>query len=107
MKPAKNTARAWLVENGYSRIVRMIDEIMAKWKAAGKKTRRDWWDVLAGHKDGSLCIIEGKKFPVLRAARLRKGWKETQNCLCRNRLETTPQIIPQARWQITEVRNEC
>jgi hypothetical protein len=106
MKPAKNTARAWLLENGYSQVAKMIEKVMAEWKVARKKTRRDWWDVLAGHKDGSPCIIEGRKFPVLRAARLRKGWADTSNCMCRNRSEKIPRIVPQGRWRMTEVINE-
>lgn len=90
--------RRWLRANGYGDIADMIDEIMNEWKAAGKKTRRNWWDVLAGHKNGNPSVREGRTFPVLRAARLRKGWSETENAICRNSNEEIPPILPSNRW---------
>jgi hypothetical protein len=41
-------ARQWLCENGYTNVGNLIESLVAKWKAAGKKTRRNWWEVLAG-----------------------------------------------------------
>lgn len=92
------TARQWLVENGYSDVAQMIDEIMAKWKTAGKKTRRDWWEVLAGDKDGNPRVVEGRKFPVIKAARIRQQLKPTAGCISRHRGEKALPILPQNRW---------
>jgi site-specific DNA-methyltransferase (adenine-specific) len=99
MKPQK-TLRQWLINNNYNDVAEMIDEISAQWAEQGKKTRRNWWDILAGDNEGNPREVEGRKFPVLRAARIRKGWKETPGCLCRNKAEKAPRIVPQARWQM-------
>lgn len=90
--------RHWLRANGYDDIADMIDEIMHEWQAAGKKTRRNWWDVLAGRKNGAPCVREGREFPVLRAAQLRQGKPVTENAVCRNVEEEIPIIIVSGRW---------
>src|ERR1051325_4512460 len=69
-----DTARTWLRANGYPEIADQIDRLMEDWKQRGLKTRKNWWDVLAGHPDGASCIVHGVAFPVLAAARERKGW---------------------------------
>src|SRR5689334_12590330 len=47
---------------------------MAGWRKRGVTTRRNWWDVLAGDREGNPCKVGGVVFPVLAAARRRKGW---------------------------------
>lgn len=91
-------ARQWLRANGYDDIADMIDEVMSEWQAAGKKTRRNWWDILAGRKNGKPSIREGRTFPVLRAAQLRQGKPVTENAICRNPEEETPPVIMSGRW---------
>jgi DNA adenine methylase len=93
-----NSARLWLVENNYPEVVQMIDEILTEWEKAGKKTRRNWWDVLAGSRTGQPVSVEGRMFPVLRCARKRKGWHPTENSLSRNRREKVP-VLNQKRSQ--------
>ena len=92
-------AREWLLENGYEDVASSIDQVMDGWKRKGTKTRRNWWEVLAGHADGTPKTIEGVTFPVLRAARIRMGMKVTKGCLCRKSGERTPPVIEQARWR--------
>jgi len=92
------TARAWLLQNNYEDVVAKIDRVEVRWRSQAKKTHRNWWDVLAGSKNGSAKRIEGITFPVLRAARLRKGWPVTDGYVCRNLREEFPTIVPQARW---------
>lgn len=92
-------ARKWLRANGYEEIADLIDEIMAEWRLAGKKTRRNWWDVLAGGKDGKPSIRAGKIIPVLRAAQIRQGRKVTPNSYCLNEDEEIPQVRLNNRWQ--------
>src|SRR5882724_11816819 len=91
----QGTAYAWLVQNQYEDIAAKIKRVESRWHAQGKKTRRNWWEVLAGRKNGSAKRIEGVLFPVLRAARLRKGWPVTDGCISRNSQEEFPTIIPQ------------
>jgi len=98
-KPAKNTMRKWLLDNGYEDVAKNIENVIRAWQARGKRTRRNWWDVLAGDRKGNPRCIEGVTFPVLRAARLRKGLKVTPGCLCRNQKEKTPAITKTQRWQ--------
>ena len=92
-------ARRWLRENNYDDIVSMIDEIMDTWRLAGKKTRRNWWDILAGGKNGQPLSVGGREFPVLKAAQVRQGRVVTKNSVWRKRREEAPPIVPQNRWE--------
>ena len=93
------TAKEWLSQNNYEDILKKISAVERSWKRKGIKTRRDWWEILAGNKNGTPRSVDGKKFPILCAARKRKGWGETHNCLSRNSNETIPLVIPQIRWE--------
>lgn len=90
VKKYKNTVRQWLVENNYSDVAELIDDVTAKWYRQGKKTRRNWWEVLAGDKTGKGKTIEGMEFPVLSAARSRQGLPKINGSLCRNKEELLP-----------------
>ena len=85
-------ARQWLLAHGYDDIARLIDEVTAEWTAQGKRTRRNWWDVLAGGVDGEPSIVAGREFPVLRAAQLRQGRNITTNALSRSTSEQPPAL---------------
>jgi len=69
-----NEARVWLRANGQNDVADQIDVIMAGWRRCGAKARRNWWDVLAGDREGNPKRVEGITFPVLAAARRRRGW---------------------------------
>lgn len=90
--------RKWLRANGYDDVADMIDEAINEWRAAGKRTRRNWWDVLAGRANGQPCIYAGRTFPILRAALIRKGRPVTPDALCRNPDEVVPDIRVTGRW---------
>ena len=90
--------RKWLNQNNYQDIAECIDSVMDGWLKKGTRTRRSWWDVLAGGKDGKPRTIEGVAFPVLRAAQLRKGVPVTTNAICRDKDETFPAIRYNGRW---------
>ena len=77
-------AREWLLENGYQDVARVIDDLVRKWKQEGKQTRRNWWEVLAGDKQGNPRVVDGRSFPVLRAAQIRQGVPVSEAALCRN-----------------------
>ena len=91
-------ARQWLIENGYKDIASLIDEIMDEWKKKGIKTRRNWWEILAGDVNGSPRQVAGREFPVLQTARKRQGLKPTKNSICRNKKEKIPEIRETGRW---------
>lgn len=85
-------AKDWLLENGYSDVARLIDEIESEWRVAGKQTRRNWWEVLSGDSNGKPRHVAGREFPVLRAAQARQGVKETENAISRSPREDPPAI---------------
>jgi DNA adenine methylase (dam) len=86
----KNSVRFWLLENGYEDVAQLIDEVLLDWQENGKATRRNWWEILAGDQDGNPRRINGREFPVLRAARIRQNLPVTKGCICRNKKETVP-----------------
>ena len=102
----KSSIREWLVQNNYNDVAELIDEITAKWAREGKRTRRNWWEVLAGDKKGNGRIIEGRKFPVLSAARIRQGLTITKSSLCRSDDEVIPTLIEPVRWKIHEAQKK-
>lgn len=100
MDSSRKTVRAWLIENGHPEIAEMIDDIEAEWKAIGKHTRRNWWDVLSGGKNGTPRTIYGRQFPVLQAAQIRQGKTITANALKATENEKrAPSISSQGRWK--------
>jgi DNA adenine methylase len=67
--------RSWLRAHGHTDVATKIDAAVRKWAREGKKTRRNWWDVLAGDKEGSPRRVLGIAFPVLEEARRRQQRK--------------------------------
>ena len=90
--------RAWLKLNGYEDILEMIDEAIKIWKSEGIKTRRNWWEILAGDHNGFPRKINGKDFPVLKAAQIRQGKTVTANAICRNDNEVIQPVWQTNRW---------
>jgi len=68
----REDVRTWLRSHGHKNIVTMIDAVERKWARQGKRTRRNWWSVLEGKKDGSPRQVAGIFFPVL-GAQLRQS----------------------------------
>jgi DNA adenine methylase len=68
----REDVRSWLRSQGRDDVVLDIDAVIRSWVQQGKKTRRNWWDVLAGDKDGNPRRVLGVAFPVLPAARSRQ-----------------------------------
>lgn len=93
-------ARVWLRANGYPEVADQIDRVMLQWKRDGKATRRNWWEILAGDKDGNPRIAGGVTFSVLRAARIRQGVPpDIPNVICRNLNEQPPPVRVTPRWR--------
>ncbi len=95
----KRLARQWLIENDYADVAALIDEVTAEWKKQGSSTRRNWWSVLAGNKQGQSRTVGGRAFPVLQVAQLRQGVPVTRNAICRNPQEEMPPPLRRTgRW---------
>jgi hypothetical protein len=93
------TIRAWLKQHGYQDVLAIIDDAMKTWRAEGIKTRRNWWEILAGDQNGNPRTINGREFPVLKAAQLRQGVPVTPNAICRNDYELIQPIWQTKRWK--------
>lgn len=65
--------RTWLRRNGHAEVARQIDDLVAAWARGGKRTRRNWWDVLAGGSRGRPRRVGGVTFPVLAEAAARQA----------------------------------
>lgn len=71
--------RSWLRANGHKDVALEIDAAIRKWAREGKKTRRNWWDVLAGDRNGNPRRVLGIVFPVLASARRRQQRKYSRH----------------------------
>ena len=93
------SCREWLRLNGYEDVADSIDALTRKWRYEGRKTRRDWWLVLAGTREGAPHVVDGVTFPVLKAARRRQGFPtDVPGAVERTPHELAPTIRQQARW---------
>lgn len=95
---ASMIARDWLRQNGYKDVADLIDQVIAEIEAAGSRTRRNWWDTLAGGKGGKPIVVNGYEFPVLRVAQIRQGKPITPNAGSRREGEVPPDVIATKRW---------
>ena len=92
-------ARQWLRENGYADIATMIEKIMHDWNASGKKTRRNWWEMLAGDRQGRPRRLGGYEFPILKSVQIRQGLPVTPNAIQRDKeKQAPPKPRVTARW---------
>lgn len=92
------TALQWLLENGYEDIVAMIEEIVVEWRSSGRRTRRNWWVVLAGGKGGKPITVEGREFPVLVSAQIHEKVPVTANAIQRSKTEIVPPKNYLGKW---------
>ena len=91
-------AREWLRQNGYSDVADEIDRVVYRWREEGKRTRRNWWEILAGGMSGKPRIAGGVSFPILRVARIRQGLPESPFAIARSDDEQAPPVRVTARW---------
>lgn len=87
--------------NGYPDVAASIEAVVRNWAEQGMKTRRNWWDVLAGGPEGRPRMVAGTVFPVLAAAQVRQRRKVTKNALARGnvRVARTERPAPRIPWQ--------
>lgn len=71
-RPLRADILSWLRRNRLASVAVKIEAIVRKWKRQGKRTRRNWWGILAGAKNGKPRHVDGIAFPVILAARQRQ-----------------------------------
>lgn len=99
METTSEQARRWLRANGYEDVVEKIDQVLAIYSQHGLKSRRNWWETLAGGKSGQPRIVKGIHFPVLEVAQLRQGVPVTPNAIPRkSEHEQCPGPKKTGRW---------
>lgn len=92
-------AKTWLKAHGYHDYYDRIVALEKRWLRLGKKTRRDWWLVLAGSPSGKPRRIDGESFPILAAARRRQGYPVLATAEQRSPRELAPPVRAQVgRW---------
>jgi hypothetical protein len=92
--------RPWLREHGYDLVASAIDRQLIAWKRRGLRTRRNWWDILAGGRGGAPRTVAGLRYPVLAAAQRRQGKPVTPNAIELPRGEQAPaRRVPSLRWE--------
>lgn len=91
-------ARHWLIDWGYPEVIEKMDRVTAAQKAAGKGTRRSWWEALAGDSAGRPRTVEGIEFPVIKAFQVRRYGTSTPNAIQKDSREKAPPARAQARW---------
>ncbi len=94
----RKNIKKWLKENNYYDILNKINKVEQIWIDKGKKTRRNWWEVLAGNINGRRKVIEGVEFPVLKAAQIREGRVIEDNALYNKKDEIIPEKWYTNRW---------
>lgn len=94
------TCREWLAQHDhYHESCACIDEAIARIEAKGRKSRRNWWDTLAGGPGGRPSVREGITFPVLEVAQMRQGRPVTRNAVRRKPGELPPpDVVATRRW---------
>jgi hypothetical protein len=97
--PSETDARIWLRTIGYGWLADEIDKIMQSWKDRGLKTRRNWWEALAGTPKGSPMVVEGVTFPILAPVRERRGLDPVKGAIKLPSNVVVPPEVPQARWK--------
>lgn len=97
-KPHDDDIRVWLSKHGYADYLDLVDSLIVRWREAGLKTRRNWWDIFAGDSNGNPRSVNGVEFPVLRAARRRKQLPDVPHAIFRSEDEPIPPIRQSPRW---------
>jgi DNA adenine methylase len=82
--------RTWLRRNGHAEVASQIDGLVASWARAGKRTRRNWWDILAGGNRGRPRRVGGVTFPVLPEATARQAKAKAMAMAMAKRRELPP-----------------
>jgi hypothetical protein len=97
--PKDSDARVWLRTAGFDDLADRIDLIMESWRKRGLKTRRNWWEALAGTPRGMPMTVEGVQFPIISAVRHRLGLDPVKGAVDLPPTVVVPPQVQQVRWQ--------
>jgi hypothetical protein len=86
------------INQWYPAAGRIIADIIEEHSRRGVKTRRNWWDALAGLDEGEAVTVAGRKFPVLQCAQRRQGKPITPNAIPPSRDEPEPPGFRPGKW---------
>lgn len=81
--PNVNPLESWLAENGYDEVLAQMRKIINGWKKRRLKTRRNWWEILAGDIRGEPRAVAGEVFPIIAAIRKRQELPPVPNAISR------------------------
>jgi len=79
--PLMSQLEGWLRDNDYVSVADDMKKIVEGWKKNKLKTRRNWWDILAGDAKGEPREVAGVTFPIIAASRKRQGLPPTPGAL--------------------------
>lgn len=79
--PLMSPLEMWLRDNDYVSIADDMKKIIEGWKKNKLKTRRNWWDILAGDAKGEPREVAGVSFPIIAAIRRKQGLPTTPGAL--------------------------
>lgn len=99
--PRDSDARVWLRTIGlamFDELADQLDKITESWSERGVKTRRSWWESLAGTPNGTPRISYGITFPIIAAVRERFGMDPVKGAIELPPNVVVPPIVKQARW---------
>ena len=81
--PMPNPLDTWLRGSGYEKVANDIAGIVERWRKNGIKTRRNWWEILAGDTKGRSREVAGVTFPVIAAIRERQELPQAAGAITR------------------------
>jgi hypothetical protein len=98
MATPRITARQWLIERGFHSEAGKIAEIEKEWRDAGKRTRRNWYEILAGDISGNPRVVAGRTFVVIAEIRARQKLECSAVAVSAGRGKRVPKPVAQNRW---------
>jgi hypothetical protein len=99
--PSDSDARVWLRTIGlamFDELADQLDRITESWAKRGVKTRRSWWENLAGTANGTPRVSYGITFPIIAAVRERFGMDPIKGAIELPPNMVVPPMVKQARW---------
>ena len=99
--PSEADARVWLRTIGlamFDELADQLDKITESWAKRGVKTRRNWWENLAGTPIGAKRKSYGIVFPIIAEVRERFGMDTVKDAIKLPPNVIVPPMVRQARW---------
>ncbi len=88
------------IDAHYPAAGRLIADVIDSNTRRAVKTRRNWWDALAGGTDGKPVTVAGREFPVLEVAQRRQHKPVTSNAVRPSPGEPHPPGFRPGKWAV-------